>query len=322
MNFNINDKNLILARGIKLIFLFTLFSGFSKEAVARLSDDIKNRDIFAFEFLTYNSFQPEKSFLEVFCQIPTNDLQFVKFKEGFFGSYQLSISLHDKSGRIVLEQSHQDSVKVKAFSEIDIPRPYQLIRFTFLVEPGEYEANISLSDIETLRSLELKKIIQIPDYSVNTLSLSDLQIATSIRLSSEEDFLVKSGRRIEPNVARIILPSLDAIYVYYEIYNLQFSQDKPNKGSIVTYIIEDEKGEEIKSAQLRIKKPGKTCALSVKLSVDALETGQYQLTLRVEDLDSGQQVEKSTNFLVLKPGLTRNQYVARLAEAYGKDTLF
>ena len=83
MNFNINYKNLILAGGIKLIFLFTLFSGFSKEAVAHLSDDIKNRDVFAFEFLAYNSFQPEKSFLEVFCQIPTNDLQFVKFKEDF-----------------------------------------------------------------------------------------------------------------------------------------------------------------------------------------------------------------------------------------------
>ena len=322
MNFNMNYKNLILARGIKLIFLFTLFSGFSKEAVAHLSDDIKNRDVFAFEFLTYNSFQPEKSFLEVFCQIPTNDLQFLKFKEGFFGSYQLSISLHDKSGRIVLEQSYQDSVKVKAFNEIDIPRPYQLIRFTFLLEPGEYEANISLSDVETFRGLELKKIIQIPDYNVNTLSVSDLQIATSIRPGNEEDFLVKSGSRIEPNVARIIFPSLNAIYVYFEIYNLQFSHDKPNKSAIATYIIEDEKGEEIKSGQLRIKKPGKTCALAMKLSADALETGQYQLTFRVEDLDSGQKVEESTNFLVLKPGLTRKQYVALLTETYGKDTLF
>lgn len=317
-----NFRNFILVRGMKVILLFSFVFALSREVVSLPNDGIAKRDVVAFEFLTYRSSRPDKTFLEAFCQIPTNSLQFVKFEDGFFGSYRLSIALHDQSGRQVVEQSYLDSIKVQAFREIDLPRPSKIIRFTFLVEPGEYEARIELSDVETLRGVNVKKVIQVPDYSENILSLSDLQIATSIWRSNENHQLVKNGRWIVPNVPHLVTPNSNVIYVYSEIYNFQFSSERPNQESIATYIIENEKGEEIKSIQLSIKKPGTTGALSVKLPVAELETGQYQLTLKVADLDSERTVKKSTNFLVLKPGLDHTHYLALLAEAYGKNTSF
>jgi len=67
---------------------------------------------------------------------------------GFFASYQLIITLHDSPGNEVVRQNLIDSVKVQTFKDVDRPRVPRLIRFGFLVEPGEYEARMKLTDLE------------------------------------------------------------------------------------------------------------------------------------------------------------------------------
>lgn len=314
--------SLVRKRRLWAFALGCTFLNFADAPAAFRDSDNAVTPIYAFEFLTFKSAHPEKTFLEVFCQIPTDNLQFVKFKDGFFASYRLAITLRDSSGAETEGESFIDSVRVKTFRDIDRVRPIRLVRFSFLVTPGKYQARVVLRDLETLRHLTFAKEVEIADYERTDLCLSALQIATSITPSNERGILVKNGQKIFPNIPRIVGSGLDVLQVYSEIYHLQCSNGRLSKGFKALYTILNEKGERVKSLERRNQKPGNASFLTAAIPIEDLESGRYRLVLRVEDLDTATATEKSTNFLVIKPGMDAGFYSKLLVKAYGEDVRF
>jgi len=259
------------------------------------------RSVHGFEFLSYRADDGKTTFLEIFSQISTNNLIFVRSKDGFFASYELSITLYDQFDNQVVQNSFIDSVSVKTFWDIERFRPPQLFHLPLFLEPGEYKARVCLTDQETRLPWDFEKSVTITDFNTSDLRLSELQIATSISLSDEESVLVKNGRKVVPNVLRVVEMGSDKMYVYSEIYNLQYSLNQLNDEFIATYVIENAKGEEVRSFQLIRKKPGDTCTLSATVPVAGLVEGEYQLILTVEDPAKVQKVRKSTKFYIVRP---------------------
>ena len=95
------------------------------------------RSVNGFEFLSYRAGDGKTTFLEMFSQISTNNLIFVRSKDGFVASYELSITLYDQLNNEVVETSFVDSVSVKTFWDIDSYRPPQLFRLHLFLEPGD-----------------------------------------------------------------------------------------------------------------------------------------------------------------------------------------
>lgn len=270
-------------------------------AVQPAHGQFRNNTIVGFEILNFRAGDGTKTFLEIFCKYPTDDLIFVKYSGGFFASYKLTVAIEDFAGTVVSEKSVVDSVKVQTFKEKDLPRSPKLIRFSFMVDPGHYQAVIRWTDLETRKTLQVAKAITVPDFSRPDLEVSDLQVAASIHPTQEHSILVKNNMKIVPNIPRIFGPELNVLYVYYEIYNLQYAAADANGEFITTYIIKDSKGREVRSFKRTFKKPGTSCAQSAGISVATLEPGPYQLTLIVEDPQSAQRTQKSTQFFVVKP---------------------
>ena len=211
-------------------------------------------------------------------------------------------------------ESIVDSIKVRTFKEIDRARPSQLTRFAFLVEPGEYKARMTLTDLETLGHLAFEKKVHVPDYNKSGLLLADLQLATQITPSVEQNsVLAKNGRKVVPNVLHLVEPSVRPLYVYSEFYNLQSNAEGPNDEFVATFVIEDRTGREIQSWKLRHKKAAASCALSVGLTLDEFDSGGYQLSLTVQDPATGQSVRKSTPFQAVNPPV-RPYLISRLVE--------
>lgn len=294
-------KKRSILQGTQTALLVLILLSFSMTVSAQLAEyDLERRPVYALRFLSFASGYDEKTFLEIFYQIPTTDLQFIKFKEGFFASYELSIALYDLDDVEVVRASIIDSVKVQTFDDIDRPRPPGLILTTFLVEPGEYEARFSLTDLETLRTRSVRRETTVPDYVSSGLKLSDLQISHSITRAEEKSLLVKSDWRILPNVLGVFGTKNKRLHVYSEVYNLSFRTDKTNKGFIATYTIKDKNGVTIKSFGRPHQKNGDTCTLISRLPIEDLADGEYQLHLVVEDPDSTEKVHKSRIFYVIK----------------------
>ncbi|NIR48986.1 hypothetical protein GWN75_11290 [candidate division KSB1 bacterium] len=260
---------------------------------------------YAFEFLTLRAGTGEKSLLEVFCQIPTHYLQFIKFRDGFFASYKLSIALFDRSNKQVAKVSIVDSVKVNSFWDIDLPRPPHLIRSSFIVPSGEYEARTQITDQETLQTLSFKRRTLIPDYSAPDLQVSDLQIASAIIPTTENGVLVKNGRRVEPNILRLVELG-SKLPVYFEVYNLQYTPGAPEEDFLLTMTIADQGGNKVKTFTKEHHKPGVTAALSVEIPLPEVAEGLYQLLVTVQDLATSKSVQKAVNFYVVRSNIQPN----------------
>ncbi|MFQ5637391.1 MAG: hypothetical protein ACE5IR_05300 [bacterium] len=288
------------SRGWRVLLGFILLFFFTKSALP-LSSGRSVKPLYAFEFLTFKRAElGDQTLMEIFCQIPTDNLIFIKYKKGFFASYELAISMQDSLGHEVARQSFIDSVKVKTFKEIDRPRIPKLIRFHFIINPGDYEARIELTDVETRHNLSFKRKISVSDYTKTGLQLSDLQIAISMNVSQKDNVLVKNDREIVPNVSKIVGGQLTTLFLYSEIYNLRYSLQEPNKELVTTYVIKNARGDEVRSLKRTYEKPGETCVVAGSIPVADLASGEYQLFLTVEDLDSGQKNQRSTHFLVIK----------------------
>ncbi|NIR70770.1 hypothetical protein GWO43_04110 [candidate division KSB1 bacterium] len=299
------NNNLSTSPGLQMLFLLLLVFGSPTSTFTAPSGYEAEKPVYSFEFLTFRGENNAQTSLEVFCQIPTNEFQFVKFKDKFCCSYDLSIALYDSYGNQLAKESLIDSVKIETFKDIDRPKPARLCRFAFLVKPGEYTARVRLKDLETFNNAGFDKKIQVPDYHNPELQLSDLQVAASITATNEKNMLTKNNWKVVPNVPRIVS---DTLYAYAEIYNLHYSSFEPNKEFSVTYIIKNSDARRIAFIKRKYEKPGDTCVLSIGIPVKELEEGFYQLNLTVADPDNGQTVRKATHFNMAKPRSKFNTY--------------
>lgn len=252
-----------------------------------------------FDFLTFRAGDTNNTLLEILTQFPTQNFKFVKFTEGYYAHYEISLRLLNENDTLV-EWKHQiDTIKVNISDNISNLNP-RVIHASFIVPPGKYQAELYLIDLETHAVLTLVKNIVAPDYGHSGLKLSDMQLSTSINYSEEKSVLVKNNWKILPNIPRLFGLEFNTLYVYVEIYNLNFKIGKLKKEFTATYTISNNKKEKVKSIELSNEIPGEIFVLVAKIPIQELDSGQYQLTLNVRELDSGQVIEKSTYFNIIK----------------------
>lgn len=276
-----------------------------------------DRPEFYFDFLTFRAGKGEKTYLEVFCQVPTNILQFIKSEQGFSASYELSITIYDQSDYQITGSSYVDSVHVPSLDDIQKLALPQVIRFTFFLYPGKYKAKIRYTDLETYEVMGFTRRLEIESYDKSDLIISDLQLATSIEITENENsVLVKNKRKIIPNLSHVYGLHLKHIYVYTEIYNFKYDSGCDKNQFKAQFVVTNEQGMQLKTVDFKYKKPGETSVLSVGIPVEQLKTGKYILTLNVTDLDNGHTASRSTVFHVIQPyaNLTDQEFVKILRQ--------
>ncbi|MFQ5648609.1 MAG: GWxTD domain-containing protein [bacterium] len=263
------------------------------------SEDIRTNSYY-FDFLTFKSFSENKTFLEIFCQIPTENLHFVNTDDGILAKYQLAIDLLDGDSKCVDSLSFSDSVKVSYDDGVSYIPASHLVRFAFYVLPGDYLARIKLADQHTNWYVSFNRDLTIPDYQELGLLISDIQIAASITDSDEESVLVKNHKKIIPNPPHLFGMESKKLYAYSEVYNLSRHRDNVANAFLATYSILDRYGREVKRMKYQFDKPGETGAFGVGIPVEDLDSGQYRLVMEVQDLDNFQVQHKVAYFHIVK----------------------
>ncbi len=259
-----------------------------------------NPQDFYFEFLTFRSNEAEKTYLEVFCQIPKEQLSYANTAKGFQGDYTLSLRVYNQFGHDVDWATHRDSVIVLSLSQVENVPP-QVIHFPLLLEPGEYTIRIQFTDKNSLAKARFQKDIYIPDYRDRELHLSSLQLASDISPAPGPSRLVKNNITVVPIVHHVFRQQLQKLFLYFEIYNLRFASSESERRFRVDYTILDLFGTEIKSLSLIREKLGQSTFVGLAIPFTGLSAGTYQLRVKISDLDSLNEVEKGVYFSLAKP---------------------
>jgi hypothetical protein len=110
---------------------------------------------------------------------------------------------------------------------------YTINHLIFSQNPGKYAYSFEILNKTLDMNFVDRRKFDVPDFSVDTLLISDIVLAQSVDLAEDGDTFVRNGLNIIPNIEQIFYQN-DTLYVYFEIYNLM-PDDKGN----VFYTIEN-----------------------------------------------------------------------------------
>ncbi len=168
------------------------------------------------------------------------------------------------------------------------------------VNQGDYDLLTIFTDLNSKKVKVIRDCLYIRKYSKKKLSLSSLQLASSITSAKgEKSKFDKNGLRVIPNANRGYFLGESKLYFCAEIYNLKTKEKALGSTYRVDYLITDQKGEVIlKSSKASKKKPGANAFINGSIDCGDLPCGFYKFKLKVTDEFTGKKVESEKNFYI------------------------
>ena len=211
--------------------------------------------------------------------------------------------------------------KIKLHPELDEAKNYYLLAKNQIeLEPGEYNFAIEFQEERTKNTGAYREKIKIDSYPFGKLNISDILLASKIDRAEEDSKYTKNGLRIIPNAARIFQRD-QLMYVYFEIYDLIVNAEQKTN-FIVEYTVSSKSDKDVPAIKRIFTGLGKFLGVktdkneitasfeydgtmptdNINLSIDlsAAKTGLYDLTIKVKDLNGGDDISKKILFAVQK----------------------
>ena len=194
------------------------------------SKQVFGPSLFSYEtFLFKSSKEDNKSRLEVYVAFANDILQFVKERQGSYSSnYEMLVTVFDKKGNLVGEQSATGDVVAKNFAFTNDRRLSNRHRFSFDLLPAAYKLKISLTDNDTQQTLKREKKIEIKSFSFKKALLSEVIFADKIRANQNGKI-----EKILPNLTRKFVNPDSSFWVQFELYPKNFKDSLSLKYSII-----------------------------------------------------------------------------------------
>ncbi len=159
----------------------------------------------------------------------------------------------------------------------------------FMVAADSVTLTLTISDSASTKSGIIEHRFPVRQFN-EELSLSDPFFSAHVYKAEEESNFEKHGLVLIPNPSRFFFvgDSASKAYVYYEINNLAYLNDRKSSYS-VRYSIEDLSGKvRFSDGKENIVKTGPNSARIETIPLADLASGQYRLSLQVDDLYSGE----------------------------------
>lgn len=221
-------------------------------------------------------------FVELYLEIPRTHFQYKSISGKYRARVQFTIEVfvHDS---LALSQSWENHDVVDSLATIQQGQLFQEVYGMYL-RPGQYRILSRVTDLVAQRKMEKTLDIHVFPVDPKKLTLSDIQLASSIAQDTAQTRFVKNGYQILPNASGIYGSSLPMIYYYAEIYNL--SPLTPLIDSTYTTQVQlvDASGKVIKQGN---KKSGVRIASALvelgNFYAGSIPTGPYRFQLLVVD---------------------------------------
>jgi len=167
----------------------------------------------------------------------------------------------------------------------------------FYVEPGEYMLQVDIIDVNSNRRQRIRKPLKLQVFPNDSLSLSDITIASQIVKTGSENEFTKYGHDVVPNAGRIFSPTAPMLYYFFEVYGLSGTGNY----SLATQIL-SLNGDLVQEYPLQSKSmPGTTAVEWGGINTAGLKSGIHQLNIIVTDEGDNQVASTRKTFYVIRP---------------------
>lgn len=158
--------------------------------------------------------------LEVYFGVPVDKLQFSQFSNRWATQIRTECAIFDSTYSRV--GSDSANIELRALNEENTKHGVYTSQINFLLSPGEYHVVTRLfSSFDGRFDTNTIDII-CPIYSSDSLTMSDIQLSSSIaemRQTDDDNRYIKNDLRISPIAGTRVLHS-KPLFLYFEIYGL------------------------------------------------------------------------------------------------------
>lgn len=270
-----------------LFLILTVCFLVSNDAVAQQG---KSRRLTAY-IQTKQFLAPEiGNYIELQFQYVGHTVAYLNQEEDLIGELAVMIDVL-KDGNVIKSDAYRLSTPVMIDGVVD--DFYDIKRFS--IEPGEYQCNVEILDLNsTNTSIKTSFDFVIDDFS-DAISVSDIIVAESASPTKEVSTFFKSGYDILPRISTFYPTELSQMPVYFEVYNAGQLED--TVFSILQEVINGETGQGV-TALTRVTNHKVEDVIPVFKTVDLtdLPTGKYLLNMTILDGNMNKLSSQSYDF--------------------------
>lgn len=238
--------------------------------------------MFFTDVASYKSSVPNKSRFDIYVQVPYSSVSFLKDKDLFNASYNITITFFDgNKSNILLEKSWKEKLKANNFDETLSRTSYNTSYKSVDLIPAKYFIKVLVEDGNSSRAAVKESFVDIKDFS-NPTAISDLILISEIRKDS-------TGESIVPNVSNFTTTKNTSLPFFFNAYSqeakdIEFEYSLTNAQGDTTF----------KTTEIKKVDAGTTIVISSIKDI-SLYLGEYTLNIAIKDgqKDSKQNVKKN-----------------------------
>ena len=253
------------------LFAIALYSSYAQDESNKEKGIIKVK--YYQDFLNFRSPKPGITRLDIFLEVPYNEIQFVKKDDLFESKYTATVSVfaEDKE-KLIEEKTWDEKIDVKDFPHTTSPTNFNISIKSFELPPGKYFIRTSIEDKDSRKNFVSTNMFTIRDFSTLP-NLSDLMLIA-------KQTMVGGSNKILPNVTRDISVQKDGIPLFFELYS-----DSPCKVILEFYVSDKEKKIIYSDTMARNIDSGKT-QMFHNVMVKGLGLGIYLIGVSLKDTNN------------------------------------
>ncbi len=164
------------------------------------------------DVLSYASLDSGKSKMDLYVQVPYEEITFVLQGEEFVGKFDITASVSTSEGDPVWNRLQSVEVRTKDFSQTVSNRLYSLKQLTFEMRPGPFDLRVEVRDQESRKATTIRRKILVSDFAQGAFSLSDVMLVNRLTSSGEK-------RSIIPNISGFVGDEAEGFFVFFEMYS-------------------------------------------------------------------------------------------------------
>jgi GWxTD domain-containing protein len=196
-----------------LLILISLPCG---NAISQLKDKTikeNGKDFFFMDPMVFYSKDQQKARLDVYLEIPLENLQFKKnySTKMYDASISYTIKVTNSANEIVSNQTITDFVTTTKAEQKKLEESAKFIVQEFYLNPGNYNLEATLSDINTKKEKIKKDQVSIIDFAQRDVSFSDIMLVSNLK--------VENGKKIITPLIEKNIDNLKEVVLFFEVYN-------------------------------------------------------------------------------------------------------
>jgi hypothetical protein len=210
-------------------------------------------------------------------------------------------------------QTFEDTVKVETPSDL-LPRTKDNLSVYWKalpLPPGRYKIEIAIKDVNNPDHMGTwRRSIEVPEFQDDQLASSSLILADQMERVPSKDVgtgnFVIGNTKLRPRVpaavaAPVTFHRAQNLNFWMQVYNLGIGDNKRNDATIEYQVTDMTTNKQVLLAQesaAKLNPNADQLTLEKTMPLASLEPGRYQVTIKVNDGVSKQQIAESAPFIV------------------------